>query len=482
MRSFEQVGVDLQFFQVLEDGFVFFLLARENGGLVVVIVEILQLGEAVDALDESGVALAGEGFGQRVLQGLGLGVFDGRVDGVELEPLHGVDGHVDMLGAIEPAAPKPIEVDPGGVLHRAEKIRRRRALEHPALRVGFERVVEQLAAEHLFAEEIQRDGGLRVGVVAEVGDGFGIGHQRHAIGAAHVFGEFAGAAALRVILLPLFLGEHLDERVEALVHPRPLALVGVDDHGKKIMADLVDDDADDAVFLPLSIGAVVLGARAVEADHRILHAAAETGENRPRDRVGIIEGVARIDFERVGDGVGGIFIPERHAFLRVKRHRHDGRWSAAGFGRDREAGDGHRVPDETARGGEGEVAHVVRVENPGFLALRFALRGDLGFVGRDDEDGLLGRRARFGETLALGGGENLVGILQHAGGRNDVIVGHREAHGEAAEIEREFAGAEELLVLPARVIGVGRHAWIPLRDGVVAVAILLEELVAGALA
>ena len=45
--------------------------------------------------------------------------------------------------------------------------------------------------------------------------------------------------------------ENVDEGVEALIHPDPLPLVGVDHHGEEVVADLVDDDRDHAVLFTL---------------------------------------------------------------------------------------------------------------------------------------------------------------------------------------------------------------------------------------
>ena len=42
--------------------------------------------------------------------------------------------------------------------------------------------------------------------------------------------------------------EVLEKGIDPFVHPSPLAFVGVDDHGKEVMTDFVDDNADEAVF------------------------------------------------------------------------------------------------------------------------------------------------------------------------------------------------------------------------------------------
>ena len=77
-------------------------------------------------------------------------------------------------------------------------------------------------------------------------------------------------------------------------------------------------------------------------------------------------------------------------------------------------------------------------------------------------------------------GEHLLGILQQPRRGDDVVIWHGEGDFVVAELEGELAGAEELFVDPAGVVGVSRHAGEPLGDGVDVVAVFLEELVAGA--
>ena len=57
-----------------------------------------------------------------------------------------------------------------------------------------------------------------------------------------------------------------------------------------------------------------------------------------------------------------------------------------------------------------------------------------------------------------------VGVLQFARGGDDMVGGDGQLDVVVAEFEREFAGTEELLVLPAVGIVVGRHAREPLGD------------------
>ena len=405
----------------------------------------------------------------------GAGFLDGGVAGVEGVGADGVEGEVDVVVGVEPAAPEPVEVDAAGVFHGAEEVGGVGAFEGPALGVGFEGVVEEFAAEDGFAEEVEGDGGFAVGVGAELSDGFAVGHDGDLAVAGHVANHVTGFGAARgVVFFPLLFGEGLHEGVEAFVHPGPLALVGVDDHGEVVVADFVDDDGDEGVFGGAAVGAVFGGAGAVEADHGVFHAA-DGAVDGLGDGVGIREGVFRINIERVDDGVGGVFRPERLGFVRVERHRHDGLFGVGGG----VVGRAHGVPDEFTGGGEGEVADVVGFEDPGFGAGGFAGFGGFGFGGGDDEDGL-GRGGGGFEAGALRGGEDLLGVLQDAGGGDDVVARDGEADEVIAELEGEFAAAEVLFVLPAHGVVVGGHAGEPLGDFVEVVFVFLEIFVAAA--
>jgi len=68
-------------------------------------------------------------------------------------------------------------------------------------------------------------------------------------------------------------------------------------------------------------------------------------------------------------------------------------------------------------------------------------------------------------------------IQQFTAGAHDECIGCCDGDPVVAEFQRELAASDELLVLPARVIGVGAHPWKPLRDLVDGVARLLEPLV-----
>ena len=71
-------------------------------------------------------------------------------------------------------------------------------------------------------------------------------------------------------------------------------------------------------------------------------------------------------------------------------------------------------------------------------------------------------------------------VLQFAGCRNDVISGNGDFHLVVTEFEREFAGAEELLMLPADIIGVGGQTRKPLGEEIDIGVVLREVIVAAA--
>ena len=127
-----------------------------------------------------------------------------------------------------------------------------------------------------------------------------------------------------------------------------------------------------------------------------------------------------VDLDGVGDGVGGVSVPERHAFLRVEGHRHHR--LAVHLG----ARDGHGVPDELTGRGEGEVADVAGLEAPGLTTFRAALFGVFRFFRRDHEDGAFGLLASLGEAFALDGREHFFGVLQQARRGDDMVVRYGE--------------------------------------------------------
>ena len=279
---------------------------------IVPIVEVFQFRSALDVDLPAFLSIAAlnEGLGEarRIFQ-LALGKLDVWILGGHLELPHPGHRHIHMLRAVEPGAPEPVQVHRRGVLHGAEEIRRRGALEPPAPGVFAEGEVEQRPAQHRLPQHHERRRRLAVGVRPELQDGIRLGHHRHLVFAAHVAGNLIqDALKLPVgveILLPLPLGDVLQEAVDALVHPSPLALVGIDDHGEIVVPHFMDDDPDQPLLgFPgpsdwrlrrpvLDIGG--FGAVAVEGDHGIFHAAALPGIHRLHGWIGVGEGEARID-------------------------------------------------------------------------------------------------------------------------------------------------------------------------------------------
>ena len=70
-------------------------------------------------------------------------------------------------------------------------------LERPPAAVFLERVVEQLTAHHGLTKDVQRRGGLAIGVVAKLVDRLRIRHDGADAGfvTAHVVPDVAGASA-----------------------------------------------------------------------------------------------------------------------------------------------------------------------------------------------------------------------------------------------------------------------------------------------
>ena len=460
--------------QPLEQLLVVLAVGGRDRELVELVVVVAQAGVAVHPLGLGRVAQLAQAARALVLARLGARLLDLGVARVELELADAGDREVDVVGGEEPAAEEPVQVLARGVLHRAEEVARVGPLEGPAAAVFAEGEVEGLAPEHGLAQDGQGQGDLAVGVVAALSQEAGVGHDRLVAAGLHVVEDplAAGRVARGVFLLPVALGDLLDEGVEALVHPAPAPLVVVDDHREPVVPDLVNDHADQAVLAPLGVGPVRLGARPLERDHGVLHPA-HAAVAAQRDGVGVFE-VAPVALEGVRHGVGGVLAPQGLGLVGVVAHGHHGPLAD---------GDAHGVPGVLARGGPGEVAHVLGVELPGppplGPALGGRLLGGLGLGGGDHEHGLLGR-ARLGQPRALGGAEHLGGVLQLAGRGHDHVHRRVEADHEVAELERELL-AHVVVDVPAVALRVGGQARIPVGDRVDRVlGVLLEQLVAGA--
>ena len=82
----------------------------------------------------------------------------------------------------------------------------------------------------------------------------------------------------------------------------------------------------------------------------------------------------------------------------------------------------------------------------------------------------------------MGSAEHFFGILQNAGGGEDVVIGRGDADFIVTEFEGKFTGPEKLLVLPADGIVVGGEAGKPLGNAVDPIAVFGEEFGTGATA
>ena len=74
-----------------------------------------------------------------------------------------------------------------------------------------------------------------------------------------------------VVFFPFLFGKELQEGIETFVHPAPLAFVGVDDHGKPVVADFMDNHTNESVFGIAAVGAIFFGSRTIEGNHRVFH-------------------------------------------------------------------------------------------------------------------------------------------------------------------------------------------------------------------
>ena len=303
-----------------------------------------------------------------------------------------------------------------------------------------------------------------------------MGHNRNLIVRDHVGDHVArNPAAPRQSRIEFIASDGIEEGIDPLVHPGPLPLVRIDRHREIDVPDFVDHDAQQEHLFRQRIGArpilVKIGARPVEGNHRVFHPA-----HRPVDAlrggIGIVEAEARIDLHRVDHGGGRIFLPQLAAFLGVEGHRHHGlvlgtRLVVA-----------LRVPGELAARRPGEIAHVLCGIAPGLRARCAATLVGLRLLRGHDEDGRVGG-ARPLQTLDLLRCQDLRRVLQHAGGRHDVIVRHGDRDIVIAEFQRELPPPQKLLIMPAFIVRIGDHSRKPLghqEDVVAARARIVGEM------
>ena len=72
-------------------------------------------------------------------------------------------------------------------------------------------------------------------------------------------------------MIPLLLCQVLYKRVQTFVHPRPLALVRVNNHWEEVVTYLVDNHTNHSILRALAVRAVCFWTTAVETNLRVLH-------------------------------------------------------------------------------------------------------------------------------------------------------------------------------------------------------------------
>ena len=328
-------------------------------------------------------------------------------------------------------------------------------------------MVHGLATQNRLTKHVHRRGRLGVGIAAKLQERLAVGHDGSRIRRPHIASDVARLAPTRrVALLPALLGEELQVGVEAFVHPGPLALVGVDDHGKPVVAHFMDDHADQAVFGALGVGSIFFGSWPVEADHGVFHTSHRTID---ADRCGvrIRKGIVPIHFEGLRDGMGAVPAPEWLALTGPVRHGHDG--TALPFDLDTP-----RVPQERGRRCPCHIANIIGPKDPCLGAGRVDRSVGIGLLlGDDHHRRLCG--SRLGQATTLVARQHLARIAEHTARGHHIGVGYGDAELVVPELQRELPAPKKGLVLPSVDIGVGRHSRKPLRN-LVDGDVILEDL------
>src|SRR5690606_12062509 len=102
----------------------------------------------------------------------------------------------------------------------------------------------------------------------------GVGHNGHLLigGGLHIIYNFVGRpSARRVIFVPLLFGQILHKRVKPFVHPCPLALVTIYNHGEIVVAHFVNNHRNHSILGGGAIGSVSFGTSAIKANHGVFH-------------------------------------------------------------------------------------------------------------------------------------------------------------------------------------------------------------------
>ena len=231
----------------------------------------------------------------------------------------------------------------------------------------------------------------------------------------------------------------------------------------------MDDDADHTVFQALGVGAIRAWATKVEADHGVFHAC-KIGVGRDGSWVRIIKGIPRIDLKGVDHCSGRIALPKWIPFLGIVRHGHHSTIAK---------GHALRIPDEFSRRTESKVTDIFCLKHPGLFLFAFAFFSFGGFLLSNDHQRSI-CFFRFLQTIHLGFGEDVFGILKLPSSTHHMIGRSSDGHFKIPKGEGELTTAQELFVLPTIHIVVGTHPRIELCNVVHVVVFLREILVARA--
>ena len=189
----------------------------------------------------------------------------------------------------------------------------------------------------------------------------------------------------------------------------------------------MDDHTDQAVFGSLRVGAVILGTRSIEADHRIFHST-NGSVHTDGHRIRIWNREVGIHLKSMCDGLSRIPAPEGLSFDRKIAH---GQGHALGSGNGHSPG----IPGKGGTRSPREISDVFRVEHPCAVSIGDTFLVGKCLFGRDDENGLL-RGHGLGQPRSLTFTQNLIGIGEHSGGCDDMGLGN----GDRDRIVSEFGG------------------------------------------
>ena len=193
----------------------------------------------------------------------------------------------------------------------------------PPTRILFECIVKQLPAHDRFTQNIQSRCRLAIRIVSKLINRLRIGHNRTNPGliSSHIAPNVTSTSTTgRVIPIKLFFGEILNKRIQTFIHPSPLPLIRIDDHGKEIVPNFMNDYADHTNLGSLCIGAISLRTSTIETNHRVFHTN-PLGVHTDGHWIRVIDCELRIRLERLGYGLCRVLLPQRVSFLGVKTHR-----------------------------------------------------------------------------------------------------------------------------------------------------------------